>query len=95
MSNEKANTQVSAEHLFSHIREHWSVEVNNHVRDVTFSEDALQTKFRDIARPISLIRTLIINILQKNKVKNYVQLIETFVDNFNLILQFLKSVKVL
>ena len=95
MSNEKASTQVSAEHLFSHIREHWSVEVNNHVRDVTFSEDALQTKFRDVARPISLIRTLIINILQKNKVKNYVQLIETFVDNFNLILQFLKSVKVL
>ena len=95
MSNEKANTQPASEQLFSHVRGHWSVEVNNHVRDVTLNEDAFQTKFRAVARPISLIRTLIINILQVNKVKNCVQLIESFVDDFNLILQFLKSVKVL
>lgn len=36
-------TQTAVEY-FDAIRNHWSVEVNNHIRDVTLSEDDLRTK---------------------------------------------------
>ena len=32
------------ENYFSAIRNHWSVEVSNHIRDVTLQEDKLRTK---------------------------------------------------
>jgi predicted transposase YbfD/YdcC len=38
-----AKSDESAE-FFSAIRKHWSVEVNNHIRDVTLQEDKLKTK---------------------------------------------------
>jgi len=36
--------QAENEDYFQAIRNHWSVEVSNHVRDVTFKEDQLKTK---------------------------------------------------
>ncbi len=41
ISNGKYN---SNEDYFSAIRNHWSVEVNNHIRDVTLQEDKFKTK---------------------------------------------------
>ncbi len=41
LSNGKAN---AGEDYFTAIRRHWSIEVNNHVRDVTLREDHLRTK---------------------------------------------------
>lgn len=38
------NEDEAAVEYFDAIRNHWSVEVNNHVRDVTLSEDNLRTK---------------------------------------------------
>jgi hypothetical protein len=71
------------------------VEVNNYIRDVTLQEDALQTKFKDVARPISLLRTLLIKVLQKCEIKNIAQKLEEFMDDFQKTLLFLKSVNVL
>jgi predicted transposase YbfD/YdcC len=41
MTNGKA---ASGQEFFTAIRKHWSVEVNNHMRDVTLREDQLRTK---------------------------------------------------
>lgn len=38
------NIEPDGEDCFAPIRNHWSVEVNNHVRDVTLKEDQLKTK---------------------------------------------------
>lgn len=42
LSNEKVNYQQ----LCGAVRNHWSVETNNHIRDVTLREDKLRTKKR-------------------------------------------------
>ena len=42
MTNETGNY----EELADAIRGHWSVETSNHLRDVTFKEDALRSKKR-------------------------------------------------
>ena len=95
MSNCKAGSARQARQIFDLIRQHWSVEVNNHIRDVSFKEDALQTIFKAIAQSLSIVRTLIINILQKQKIKNVSATLDNFADNFNRLILFLKSVKVL
>ncbi len=41
-----SNQKGKAQEVCAAIRGHWQVEVNNHVRDVTFSEDKLRTKKR-------------------------------------------------
>jgi predicted transposase YbfD/YdcC len=95
MSNQKVKIQDNAKELYQRIRGHWSVETNNHIRDVTLKEDALQTKFKQVARPIALIRTLIINLLNKQKINNRAAFIDHCNDDFEKTIQFLKSVKVL
>lgn len=95
MTNVKATDQSKAEQIFKHLRGHWSVEVNNRVRDVSLKEDALQTIFKKVAQPLAAMRTLIINVLQKEKIKNIVEKLETFADDFKELIQFLRKVKIL
>ena len=95
MCNIKAIHQAKAEQICTAIRGHWSVEVNNHIRDVSFKEDALQTIFKTVAQPLAIIRTLIINVLKKEKIKNIVAKLEEFADDFSKLIQFLKTVKIL
>lgn len=95
MSNLKIENQDKANHSFQAIRGHWGVEVNNHIRDVTFKEDKLITKFKDTSSPITLCRTLIISILQREKIENYAQVMDLFADDFKQVLMFLKNVNVL
>jgi predicted transposase YbfD/YdcC len=95
MSNQKVKIQDNANGLYKRIRGHWAVETNNHIRDVTLKEDNLQTKFQQVARPISLIRTLIINLLNKQKINNRAAFIDECNDSFQKTIEFLKSVKVL
>jgi predicted transposase YbfD/YdcC len=44
LSNKGAKNLTEANELFNAIRNHWSVETCNHVRDVTLKEDKLRTK---------------------------------------------------
>ena len=41
-----SNQKGKAQELCAAVRAHWQVEVNNHLRDVTLSEDQLRTKKR-------------------------------------------------
>lgn len=95
MSNLEVVNQDNANICFQAIRGHWSVEVNNHIRDTTLKEDKLITKFKFVARPITLCRTLIISLLQKKNIQNYAQKMDEFTDDFEQVLTFLKNVKVL
>ena len=81
--------------LFDAVRNHWSCEVNHHIRDVTLQEDKLRTKFPIISRNIAAIRTLIINILLDKKPKNMVALLERFQDDFEYLMLFLRQVNFL
>jgi hypothetical protein len=95
MSNLKVVNQDTANLIFQNIRGHWGVEVNNHIRDVTFKEDKLITKLKYVARPITLCRTLVMRWLQKENVGNYAQKMDLFADDFEQTLLFLKNVNVL
>lgn len=44
MSNELPANQKQADQLFVAVRNHWTVETTNHVRDVSLKEDQLRTK---------------------------------------------------
>lgn len=44
LSNARLENLCQAKELFEAIRGHWSVETTNHIRDVSFREDALRTK---------------------------------------------------
>jgi hypothetical protein len=95
MTNEKPNSQVQAQELFGAVRNHWSVEVNNHIRDVTFKEDSLKSIEKQIALTTSVIRTLLINMLQIIKPPNIAIQLEEFADDFDLLVDFVKRVKFL
>src|SRR6476620_5727928 len=79
----------SDEELFKAIRGHWNIETNNHIRDVTLKEDQLKTKEPIIARTIACCRTVVLNVLNKLKLKNIKAKLETFADNFDLLMQWL------
>jgi predicted transposase YbfD/YdcC len=44
MTNSGSNNDKMAKELFGAVRHHWSVEVTNHIRDVTLKEDKFRTK---------------------------------------------------
>lgn len=44
MTNLMPNSKTIAIDLFGAVRQHWSVEVTNHIRDVTLNEDKFRTK---------------------------------------------------
>lgn len=76
------------------IRGHWSVEVNNHVRNVTFAEDDLTTK-KTLSRSMAGLRTLASGILNQCKYSNKKAQLDNFADKFDELIQFLKSIKFL
>jgi predicted transposase YbfD/YdcC len=83
------------EDYFRAIREHWSVEVNNHIRDVTLKEDQLKTKKKEVTSFFARCRTLVIRLLKKTKAKNMIAQLEFFQDNFLSLLTWLREIKFL
>lgn len=83
------------EDYFGAIRRHWSVEVNNHIRDVTLKEDDLKTKKKEITKCLASCRTLAIKLLNKVKTKNMAAQLELFQDDFHVLLLWLREIKFL
>lgn len=83
------------EDYFSAIRKHWSVEVNNHIRDVTLKEDKLKTKKKEVSIFFAGCRTLVIKLLKKTNAKNMVAQLELFQDDFLLLLRWLRTINFL
>lgn len=81
--------------LFHAVRNHWKVETNNYVRDVTFKEDKLKTKETLISKTLACGRTFAINILNKKKPINMRAQLESFADDFQKLMGWLAEMKVL
>ncbi|MEA3283010.1 MAG: hypothetical protein U9Q68_10760, partial [Euryarchaeota archaeon] len=69
------------EELFTAIREHWPVESNNHIRDMTFKEDYVKTKNTNQGQILSLLRTVVIKIIRQTNPKNFKEVIASFRDS--------------
>lgn len=76
----KTLTDVEEE-LFTAIREHWHVESNNYIRDMTFKEDYVKTKNKNQGQILSLLRTVVIKIIRKTNPKNFKEVIDSFCDS--------------
>jgi hypothetical protein len=92
MSNYKPQTKEQAEELFKAIRGHWAVETNNNIRDVTLKEDSLTTIIKPVSIVTSIIRTLVINMLQIIKPKNMIAQLENFGEDLDELETFIKQV---
>nr|QNO46777.1 hypothetical protein DEIDBPHB_00026 [Methanosarcinales archaeon ANME-2c ERB4] len=92
----KTSTDVEEE-LFTAIREHWHVESNNYIRDMTFKEDYVKTKNKNQGQILSLLRTVVIKIIRKTNPKNFKEVIASFCDSQDVLagvllkLNFLRS----
>lgn len=95
MTNAKPSNQKEADELFLATRKHWTVEVTNHIRDVSLKEDALKTKNDMVTKTAASMRTLVLNLLHQDKPKNIVERLELFADDFQQLIVWLKKVRFL
>jgi len=76
----KKSTEETSQELVQAIREHWGVESENWIRDVTFNEDKIKTKSGNQAQIMASLRSLGIRVLRKTKMNNFQAAIEKFID---------------
>ena len=95
LSNGLPTTQAEADELFDAIRRHWRIEVMHYVRDVTLGEDAFRSGIQAVNRLMSSLRTLTINLLKREKVKNMAAQIDGFIDSFDTLIRFMTQQLVL
>jgi hypothetical protein len=95
MSNQKVTGQASSDVLFKAVKEHWSVETNNNIRDVSLKEDSLKSIKKAVSVSTSILRTLITNMLGVVKPENIVAQFEDFCEDFKELETFIKQVKFL
>lgn len=77
------------------IRNHWQVEVTNHIRDVTFDEDNMRSKKYEVSRSMASIRTLSYSLLGKVECTNKIAQLEKFADDFDELIKILKKINFL
>lgn len=92
LSNGKAEKNKE---YFEAIRNHWEVEVNHHLRDVTLREDNFRTKKNEVTRVFSGLRTLVLEILRLLNPKSKIAQIELFQDNLKELVKALKMLNIL
>lgn len=95
LSNQKVTTKAIREEIFKAIREHWSVETNNHIRDVSLKEDALKSIISAVALTTSVVRTLITSSLKIIEPNNIIAQFEDFAEDFDELIGFLRKAKIL
>jgi predicted transposase YbfD/YdcC len=84
ISNQALNTdpqaQAQAMELTGAIRQHWHVESDNWIRDVTFDEDNVKTTSANQAQGMGCLRSLAMRLLRRFNVKNFQEALEDFAD---------------
>lgn len=96
-----SNASLTSQHpfhsqeLFAAIRSHWSIEASNWIRDVTFQEDSVITKFIPLAQLLASLRTFAIRLLQRADFPNLQAALERFSDCPDDFLSFLHQAHVL
>jgi predicted transposase YbfD/YdcC len=82
ISNQALSTdpQAQALELTSAIRQHWHVESDNWIRDVTLDEDHIKTTSANQAQNMGCLRSLAMRLLRRFNVKNFQEALEDFAD---------------
>lgn len=82
ISNQALSTdpQAQAMELTGAIRQHWHVESDNWIRDVTLNEDHIQTTSANQAQITGCLRSLAMHLLRRFNVKNFQEALEDFAD---------------
>lgn len=75
---EEASAQTRA--LTGAIRQHWHVESDNWIRDVTFDEDQVKTQSPTQGQVLGCLRSLAMRLLRLFQVPNFQDALETFAD---------------
>jgi len=77
------------------IRQHWHVESDNWIRDVTLNEDHVKTTSSNQGQIMGCLRGLAMRLLRKVNVGNFQEALENFTDCPDMFQGFLKQVKFL
>ena len=82
ISNQALSTdpQAQALELTGAIRQHWHVESDNWIRDVTLDEDHIKTTSANQAQNMGGLRSLAMRLLRRFNVKNFQEALEDFAD---------------
>jgi predicted transposase YbfD/YdcC len=82
ISNQALSTdpQAQALELTGAIRQHWHVESDNWIRDVTLDEDHIKTTSANQAQNMGCLRSLAMRLLRRFNVKNFQEALEDFAD---------------
>ncbi|MCP4489623.1 MAG: ISAs1 family transposase [Gammaproteobacteria bacterium] len=87
--------QQTVDEIARAIRGHWGVEADNYIRDKTFNEDNVKTKYGNQAQIMGRLRGLAMGLIRKTKTKNFQAAIDKFVDCPDSLVSMLKSVNFL
>ena len=75
-----ADPHAQAMELTGAIRQHWHVESDNWIRDVTLDEDNVKTTSANHAQVMGCLRSLAMRLLRRFNVKNFQEALEDFAD---------------
>jgi len=75
-----SDPQAQAMELTGAIRQHWHVESDNWIRDVTLDEDHIKTKSSNQAQIMGCLRSLAMRLLRRFNVNNFQEALEDFAD---------------
>jgi predicted transposase YbfD/YdcC len=97
LSNEPVDpTSQASPHLLAvAIQQHWGVESENWIRDVTLREDRVKTKDGRLAQVMAILRTLALQVLRRANLPNFQAALETFADCPNQLLATLRRARFL
>jgi predicted transposase YbfD/YdcC len=85
------HTQQTVDETAQATRGHWGVEADNYIRDTTFNEDKVKTKYGNQAQIMGRLRGLAMGLIRKTKTKNFQAVIDKFVDCPDSLVSLLKN----
>ncbi|MFZ2451278.1 MAG: ISAs1 family transposase [Methylovulum miyakonense] len=98
ISNQTINVsqpESTVKELAQAVRNHWGVESDNWIRDVTFNEDKTKTKSGNQAQIMGRLRGLSMALIRKTSPKNFQATIEKFMDSLTYLESMFLQVKFL
>ncbi|MCI5144526.1 MAG: hypothetical protein D3923_03145 [Candidatus Electrothrix sp. AR3] len=95
MTIDRISTQQAVDETAQAVRSHWGVEADNYIRDKTFNEDNVKTKYGNQAQIMGRLRGLAMALIRKTKTKIFQAVIDKFVDCPDSLVSMLKSVNFL
>jgi predicted transposase YbfD/YdcC len=77
--------------LVTAIRQHWHIESDNYLRDVSFQEDQVKTKEGNQGHVLASLRTLAIRLFREANIHNFRTALDDFSDDPQYFETFLKQ----